>query len=167
MAEQAQMRARFNQISGTALTGVRPAARIVLDTADGAAVTFVEARTTRFAVQHGPVMRIGAPVMPPNLVGDGLGVAHRVAGVAGVGRVFATPAFVDALANRQDACRRLFEPAGIRTDAQLREHEVFILTDNPLPGRLDSAPGSGRESGKRSMRPLAGLRKRCGPEPCG
>ncbi|MDP2869306.1 PEGA domain-containing protein [Methyloversatilis sp.] len=182
VAEQAQMRARFHQILGSALTGVSPQARIVLDTADGAAVTFIEdpddalrcaarvrdavatagtlALALRGGIHHGPVMLIGEPGMPPNLVGDGLGVAQRVAGFASVGRVFATRAFVEALANRQDACRHLFEPAGVRTDAQLREHEVFILTDSPLPERPDSEPHAGGESGARSMALLAGLLSR-------
>lgn len=179
VAEQAQMRLRFNQLLGTALAGVRQEARIVLDTADGAAITFIEdpddalrcaarardavmtagtaALTLRSGIHCGPVMLIGEPGMPPNLVGDGLGVAQRVAGFAGVGRVFASRAFVDALASRHDAYRQLFEPAGVRTDAQLREHEVFILPDGPLPDRPGSPPDGGFVSSEPSMPPLAGL----------
>jgi hypothetical protein len=36
------MRSRFNQILGAALADVRQEARIVLDAADGAAITFIE-----------------------------------------------------------------------------------------------------------------------------
>lgn len=182
VAEQAQMRLRFNQLLGTALAGVRQEARIVLDTADGAAITFIEdpddalrcavrvrdaavtagaaALALRSGIHCGPVMLIGEPGMPPNLAGDGLGVAQRVAGFAGVGKVFASRAFVDALANRYDAYRQLFEPAGVRTDAQLREHEVFILPDGPPPDHPDSPPDDGFASGEPSMSPLAGLLSR-------
>lgn len=182
VAEQAQMRSRFTRILGTALAGVRQDARIVLDTADGAAITFIEdpddalrcaARVRdaivtagtavlalRSGIHCGPVMLIGEPGMPPNLVGDGLGVAQRVAGFAGGGRVFASRAFVDALALRHDVYRQLFEPGGVRTDAQLREHEVFILPDGPLPERPDSPPDGGSASGEPSMPPLTGLLSR-------
>lgn len=182
VAEQAQMRSRFTQILVTALAGVRQEARIVLDTADGAAITFIEdpedalrcavrvrdavvpagtaALALRSGIHCGPVMLIGEPGMPPNIVGDGLGVAQRVAGFAGGGRVFASRAFVDALANRHDAYRQVFEPAGVRTDAQLREHEVFILPDGPLPDRPDSAPDGGFACGEPSMPPRAGLLSR-------
>lgn len=182
VAEQAQMRSRFTRILGTALAGVRREARIVLDTADGAAITFIEdagdalrcaarvrdalvtagtsALALRGGIHCGPVMLIGEPGTPPNLVGDGLGVAQRVAAFAGVGRVFASRAFVDALTNRHDAYRRLFEPAGVRTDAQLREHEVFVLPDGPLPDRPDSRPDSGFAAGEPSLSPLAGLLSR-------
>ncbi|MCQ9379854.1 PEGA domain-containing protein [Methyloversatilis sp. XJ19-49] len=182
VAEQAQMRSRFNEVLGTALVDARPEARIVLDTADGAAITFIEspndglrfaarvraatvaaghdALALRCGIHHGPVMLIGEPGVPPNLVGDGLGVAQRVAGFAGVGRVFASRSFVDALASRQAACRPLFEPAGMHTDAQLREHELFLLTDRPLPDRPDSPPNSGPESGKLLESPLAGVLSR-------
>lgn len=111
----------------------------------------------RSGIHCGPVRLIGEPGMPPNLVGDGLGVAKRVAGFAGGGRVFASRAFVDALALRHDARRQLFEPGGVRTDAQLREHEVFILPDGPLPDRADSPPDGVFASGKPSMPPLAGM----------
>ncbi|AOF80727.1 PEGA domain protein [Methyloversatilis sp. RAC08] len=179
VAEQAQMRSRFNEVLGTALVGVRPETRIVLDTADGAAITFIEspddglrfatrvraatvaarndALPLRSGIHHGPVRLIGESGVPPNLIGDGLGVAQRIAGFADPGGVLASRSFVDALASLHEAYGLLFEPAGVRTDVQLREHEVFMLSDRPLPDRPVGPPNSGPESGTLLKLPLAGV----------
>lgn len=182
VTEQAQMRASFNQVLGAALVGVRRETRIVLDTADGAAITFLEdpgdalrcaagvrdaidaagtrGLALRSGIHHGPVMLIGEPGMPPNLVGDGLLVAQRIAGFADAGGVFASRAFVEALTQWRVAFRQLFDPVGVRTDAQLREHEMFALGNRALPERPDGPPGDGPAAGEPRISALAALLSR-------
>jgi hypothetical protein len=163
VAEQMRMRARFNQLLAAALTSVRPEDRIVLDTVAGAAIAFIEgpqdalrwavrvrdagaadsadALILRTGLHLGPVRLTGEPGGPPNLVGDGLSVAQRVAGFAGGGEALASRAFVDALVRCGETFGLLFRAAGVRTDAQLREHEVFVLDGDELAEGLAQPVG--------------------------
>src|SRR3970282_74125 len=103
VSEQLQLKQAFNQALGVALEQVAVRDRIILDTGDGAAVTFMgdpedalfAAMTVRDAAGAVP-LRLGVNLGPVrlvkdlngqmNIIGDGINVAQRVMSFAAPGQ---------------------------------------------------------------------------------
>jgi hypothetical protein len=149
VAAQASARERLEAVILRALAGIPEVDRVVLDTADGAAVVFLGGAAQALAAADAARVAAGAdlplalglnagPVRPviesgrANVIGDGIAAALAAAGFAAAGEALASRDFRDAagspLADR-------FAAAGTRTDASLRLHELHACTPAPDPRR--------------------------------
>jgi class 3 adenylate cyclase len=173
VAEQLKLRERFNALLREALKGVTANDRIILDTGDGAAVTFLGdpedalfmALTLRDLVaqaagdEQGLELRSGINLGPvklvkdlngrPNIIGDGINVAQRIMGFSQPGQVLISRSYYEVVSRLSDDYAQLFENEGVRTDKHVREHQVYgVIGDRPIPVRpSDEVPHSGGFSG--------------------
>jgi len=165
VAEQIQLKERLNAILAEALEDVAANDRIILDTGDGAAISFVGdpedalfvCLTLRDAVapqQPGAAplkMRIGINLGPvklirdlngqPNIIGDGINVAQRVMSFSEPNQVLVSRSYYEVVSCLSDAYAKLFRYEGSRTDKHVREHEVYAVGESTgeLKRELESA----------------------------
>lgn len=152
VAEQIRLKERFNALLSEALAAFAPADRIILDTGDGAAISFLgdpeaalfaglslrealEAPQPEDAPQ--PRMRIGINLGPvklvkdlnaqPNIIGDGINVAQRVMSFAQPGQILVSRSYYEVVSCLSEEYGRLFRYEGSRTDKHVREHEVYTV----------------------------------------
>ncbi|MCW5604322.1 MAG: PEGA domain-containing protein [Burkholderiales bacterium] len=130
VAEQLQIKERLNALLAQALAGVPAKDRIILDTGDGAAISFLgdpeEALFLRIALRDtlrddgtlqlrtginlGPVRLVRDINGQPNIIGDGINVAQRIMSFAGINQVFVSRALLQW-------CRHC--PPGLRPPVRL------------------------------------------------
>jgi outer membrane biosynthesis protein TonB len=151
VAEQIQLKERLNALLTEALANVAPNDRIILDTGDGAALSFLgdpeDALFVSLALRdalagpqpEGPVMsmRIGINLGPvkavkdingqPNIIGDGINVAQRVMSFSTPGQILVSRSYFEVVSCLSDGYVRLFHYEGSRTDKHVREHEVYAV----------------------------------------
>ncbi len=149
VAEQVNLKERFNALLGEALKSVPAKDRIVLDTGSGAAVSFIgnpeDALTVaaalfgipapsgrpalhlRCGINLGPVKLVKDVNGQPNIVGDGINVAQRIMAFAEPGQVLVSRSYYEVLCRLSDAHARRFDYLGSRTDAHVRAHELYLL----------------------------------------
>jgi class 3 adenylate cyclase len=151
VAEQIRLKEHFNALLSEALVAFAPADRIILDTGDGAAVSFLgdpEAAlfaglSLREALEAPPGdtpqlrMRIGINLGPvklvkdlngqPNIIGDGINVAQRVMSFAQPGQLLVSRSYYEVVSCLSEEYGRLFRYEGSRTDKHVREHEVYTV----------------------------------------
>jgi class 3 adenylate cyclase len=154
VAEQLQLKQAFNRILATALHQVPPRDRIILDTGDGAAVTFMgdpedalfAALTVRNMVSDVPV-RLGVNLGPVrlvkdlngqlNIIGDGINVAQRVMSFSQPGQLLVSRSFYEVVSCLSRDYQKLFHHEGSRTDKHVREHDVYsVVGGAPMTRRL-------------------------------
>ncbi|MFZ5558009.1 MAG: adenylate/guanylate cyclase domain-containing protein [Pseudomonadota bacterium] len=155
VAEQIRLKERFNALVGDALQGVAAADRIILDTGDGAAVSFIgdpeDALTVagrlrdtlqsqadeslplqvRLGINLGPVKLVRDINGQPNIIGDGINVAQRIMTFAEPGQVLVSRSYFEVVSRISEGYASLFEYRGVRTDKHVRAHEVYMLTAGP------------------------------------
>ena len=149
--EQARLRAQLQAVVAVTSAEIAPAGRVVLDSADGAAVVvfddprgalrLAERALTAAAVglplsaglNHGALELAGAKGRE-GMTGDGIAVAAAVAAYAPPARVLASAAFRLALAEAAPGAEAVLVPAGTFNDAGLRSHDVF-RPDGRAPAR--------------------------------
>jgi len=156
VAEQIALKERFNAVLTEAITGVATDDRIILDTGDGAAVSFLgDPEDTLFAgmslrdavagqdVTSGPQLqiRVGVNLGPvrlvkdingqPNIIGDGINVAQRVMSFAEPGQILVSRSYYDVMARLSEDYAKLFHYEGAKTDKHVREHEVYAISSAP------------------------------------
>ena len=146
VADQAQLKETLETALATAVERVPAAARIVLDTREGAAVVLLDAPATALdlgervraaapalplsiGINHGPVKLAPTGAHGPTLLGDALAAGASIAGFAEPGATLVSRSFRDALATAAPERAESLRPAGSFTDAKVRTHEVFA------PGR--------------------------------
>jgi hypothetical protein len=165
--EQIWLKDRFNTLLSAALSRVEPGDRIILDTGDGAAISFLgdpdaalfSALSLRDALdapppEDGPPigLRIGINLGPvklvkdlngqPNIVGDGINVAQRVMSFSEPGQILVSRSYYEVVSRLSEAYAKLFRFEGLRTDKHVREHEVYTVgaAEGLLPAyRAESA----------------------------
>jgi class 3 adenylate cyclase len=154
VAEQLQLKQAFNRSLATALEQVPQRDRIILDTGDGAAVTFMgdpedalfAALTVRNMASEVPV-RLGVNLGPVrlvkdlngqmNIIGDGINVAQRVMSFARPGQLLVSRSFYEVVSCLSRDYLNLFRHEGSRTDKHVREHEVYsVVGGTPSTRRL-------------------------------
>ena len=153
VAEQMSMKQRFNQALATGLKPIAAADRVILDTGDGAAVTFLgnpeDALFAGLILQHatpGNVeVRMGINLGPvslmkdinglDNVVGDGINVAERVMGFAEQGQVLVSRTFFEVVSLLSKDYAALFKQLEARTDKHERSHELYAVRDAVRVGR--------------------------------
>ena len=156
VAEQIALKERFNAVLTEAIVGVATDDRIILDTGDGAAVSFLgDPEDTLFAgmslrdavagqdVTSGPQLqiRVGVNLGPvrlvkdingqPNIIGDGINVAQRVMSFAEPGQILVSRSYYDVMARLSEDYAKLFHYEGAKTDKHVREHEVYAISSAP------------------------------------
>ncbi|HSC95004.1 MAG TPA: adenylate/guanylate cyclase domain-containing protein [Burkholderiales bacterium] len=151
VAEQIYFKERLNTLLTEALATVAPNDRIILDTGDGAALSFLGdpedalyvSLTLREALQRpqppGPELkiRLGINLGPvrlvkdingqPNIIGDGINVAQRVMGFSHPGQILVSRSFYEVVSCLSEGYGQLFRYEGSRTDKHVREHEIYTV----------------------------------------
>jgi hypothetical protein len=155
VAEQIALKERFNKVLTEAIAGVPTDDRIILDTGDGAAVSFLgdpedtlfagmslrdsvagqEATTgprlqIRVGVNLGPVRLVKDINGNPNIIGDGINVAQRIMSFAEPGQILVSRSYYDVMARLSEDYATLFHYEGAKTDKHVREHEVYAISTN-------------------------------------
>jgi class 3 adenylate cyclase len=154
VAEQLHLKQAFNRSLATALEQVPQRDRIILDTGDGAAVTFMgdpedalfAALTVRnmgaevpvrLGVNLGPVRLVKDLNGQMNIIGDGINVAQRVMSFAEPGQLLVSRSFYEVVSCLSRDYMNLFRHEGSRTDKHVREHEVYsVVGGTPVSRRL-------------------------------
>src|SRR5438034_3049224 len=158
VAEQIALKERFNAVLTEAITGVATDDRIILDTGDGAAVSFLgdpedalfagmslrdavagQQELTggglrlqiRVGVNLGPVRLVKDINGQPNIIGDGINVAQRVMSFAEPGQILVSRSYYDVMARLSEDYAKLFHYEGAKTDKHVREHEVYAISSAP------------------------------------
>jgi len=144
VADQLQLKQAFNQVLAKALEEVPSRDRIILDTGDGAAVTFMgdpedalfaamsvrESASTvpvRMGVNLGPVRLVKDLNGQMNIIGDGINVAQRVMSFSRPGQLLVSRSFYEVVSCLSRDYLNLFRHEGSRTDKHVREHEVYSV----------------------------------------
>src|SRR5512134_2091959 len=151
VAEQIFFKERLNTLLTEALSSISPNDRIILDTGDGAALSFLGdpedalfvSLSLREALQQpqppGPELkiRLGINLGPvrlvkdingqPNIIGDGINVAQRVMGFSEPGQVLVSRSFYEVVSCLSEGYGQLFRYEGARTDKHVREHEIYTV----------------------------------------
>src|SRR5882757_793086 len=159
VADQIVLKERFNAVLSEAIAGVATDDRIILDTGDGAAVSFLgDPEDTLFAgmslrdavtsydvtsrprlqirvgVNLGPVRLVKDINGNPNIIGDGINVAQRVMSFAEPGQILVSRSYHEVMARLSEDYAKLFHYQGAMTDKHVREHEVYAI--GPAPSNL-------------------------------
>jgi class 3 adenylate cyclase len=144
VAEQLELKQAFNKVLAQALEQVPARDRIILDTGDGAAVTFMgdpeDALFASIAVRDhagGVPIRMGVNLGPVrlvkdlndqiNIIGDGINVAQRVMSFARPAQLLVSRSFYEVVSCLSRDYARMFQHEGARTDKHVREHEVYSV----------------------------------------
>jgi hypothetical protein len=163
VAEQLELKQAFNKVLASALEQVPARDRIILDTGDGAAVTFMgdpeDALFASVAVRDhagGVPIRLGVNLGPVrlvkdlndqiNIIGDGINVAQRIMSFARPGQLLVSRSFYEVVSCLSRDYARMFHHEGARTDKHVREHEVYsIIAESGAARRIGDtiadAPG--------------------------
>lgn len=154
VSEQISLKELFNECLVESLRPVPAADRIVLDTGDGAAISFLGNPdesllvavdlNERFAASEQTTglrldVRIGINLGPArlmtdvngqlNVVGDGINVAQRVMTFARPGTVLVSRSFYEVVSRLADDYAVIFRHEGAHTDKHVREHDVYSVGD--------------------------------------
>jgi len=161
VAEQIRLKEQLNALLAEALKDVAANDRVILDTGDGAAISFVgdpedalfvcialrDAVATpppgmtvplqmRIGINLGPVKLVQDLNGQPNIIGDGINVAQRIMGFAQPNQILVARSYYEVVSCLSDAYAKLFQYEGSRTDKHVREHEVYAVGDSTLELRL-------------------------------
>jgi class 3 adenylate cyclase len=149
VAEQLLLKQAFNKLLSSALENVSARDRVVLDTGDGAAITFLgdpedalfvamslraaaRAEATgaiaiRIGINLGPVRLVKDINGQMNIIGDGINVAQRVMSFSQSGQLLVSRSFYEVVSCLSLDYASLFSYVGARTDKHVREHEVYSV----------------------------------------
>src|ERR671931_1976469 len=170
VSEQLQLKQEFNRVLTKALEQVPVRDRIILDTGDGAAVTFMGdpeaalfaamavrdgagALAVRLGVNLGPVRLVKDLNGQMNIIGDGINVAQRVMSFAGPGQLLVSRSFFEVVSCISRDYANLFLHEGARTDKHVREHDVYSVVGGtpaspPLAGTMTPSLGGDQPAGR-------------------
>ena len=155
VTSQITLKEQLNRVLGDALKGVAANDRIILDTGDGAAISFVgdpeqalfvslmlrdaverrrpgvtEELNVRIGINLGPVKLIKDLNGQANIVGDGINVAQRIMSFAEPNQILVSRSYYEVVSCLSDAYSKMFHYEGSRTDKHVREHEVYAVGDS-------------------------------------
>ena len=149
---QISLKERFNAFLSIAIRDVPVNDRIILDTGDGAAISFLgdisdalhaalsmrnsllndavrmePPLLVRIGINLGPVRLVKDINGQPNIVGDGINVAQRVMSFSDPGQILVSRSYFDAVSRLSQEYAGMFHYQGSRTDKHVREHEVYAI----------------------------------------
>ena len=152
VGEQVRLKQTFNQVLGGALEQVPASDRVVVDTGDGAAITFlgdpegalfvalelldrIGELPVRLGINLGPVSLVKDINGRDNVVGDGINAAERVMSFAAQGQVLVSRSFFEVMSLLSGDYAALFKQEATRTDKHERAHDLYAVTDAVRVGR--------------------------------
>jgi class 3 adenylate cyclase len=155
VADQLLLKQLFNAILAAALKPIAARDRVVVDTGDGAAITFLgdpedallvgmEIRDTvakeprldvRMGINLGPVRLVRDLNAQINIIGDGINVAQRVMSFSDTGQLLVSRSFYEVVSCLSKDYESLFGYVGPRTDKHVRAHEVYTVGKGKLHPR--------------------------------
>lgn len=149
---QIALRERFNAFLSKAIQDIPVNDRIILDTGDGAAISFLgdvedalqaalamreclakegmqmePPLLVRMGINLGPVRLVKDINGQPNIVGDGINVAQRVMSFADANQLLVSRSYYDAVSRLSPEYAGMFHYQGSRTDKHVRDHEVYAI----------------------------------------
>jgi class 3 adenylate cyclase len=173
VAEQIQLKDRFNALIAESIRDIGAADRIILDTGDGVAINFLgdpedalfvamslrdsfapnpdepPQVPARIGINLGPVRLVKDLNGQPNIIGDGINVAQRVMGFAQPGQVLVSRSYYEVVSHISEGYGQLFHYEGSRTDKHVREHEVYSVgytaTQSALKSPAERAKASSND----------------------
>jgi class 3 adenylate cyclase len=147
VADQMSVKTRFNDALAKSLKPLAHADRVILDTGDGAAVTFLgnpedalfsglilqnsTDLAVRMGINLGPVRLVRDLNGQTNILGDGINVGQRVMSFADPGQLLVSRSFYEVVSRLSDVYEGLFEHVGERKDKHVRAHEVYAVNVAP------------------------------------
>jgi class 3 adenylate cyclase len=159
--EQIQLKSRFNALLSEAIKDVAVNDRIILDTGDGAAISFLgdpedalfvalnlrdamigekgpdtPPIPVRIGINLGPVKLVRDINRKRNLIGDGINIAQRVMSFAEPGQVLVSRSYYDVISCLSREYANLFHYEGPRADKNVREHQIYSVD----PARKEAVP---------------------------
>ncbi len=144
VTEQLHFKRAFNAMLASALQPVEAQDRILLDTGDGAAVTFLgppedalfvalgirerrDVLPVRMGVNLGPVRLLNDLNGRINIVGDGINVAQRIMDFSEPGQLLVSRSFYEVASRLSKEYGALFKLEGKRDDKHQRTHEIYSV----------------------------------------
>jgi class 3 adenylate cyclase len=157
VTEQIRLKTSLTNNLSEAIKDIPPNDRIILDTGDGAAISFLgdpedalfvtlslreamvrEGMTAtmvessgedsvRMGINLGPVKLVKDINGHPNIIGDGINVAQRIMSFARPGQIVVSRSYYDVVSNLASEYAKLFSYEGSRTDKHVREHEIYVV----------------------------------------
>src|SRR3954467_3067084 len=157
VTEQIRLKTSLTNNLSEAIKDIPTNDRIILDTGDGAAISFLgdpedalfvtlqlremmmaEAMTaTQVEASGDDSVRMGINLAPvklvkdinghPNIIGDGINVAQRIMSFARPGQIVVSRSYYDVVSNLASEYAKLFSYEGSRTDKHVREHEIYVV----------------------------------------
>src|SRR5215468_5889915 len=157
VTEQIRLKTSLTNNLSEAIQDIPVNDRIILDTGDGAAISFlgdpedalfvtlslreamvregmtstvVEASgedSVRMGINLGPVKLVKDINGHPNIIGDGINVAQRIMSFARPGQIVVSRSYYDVVSNLASEYAKLFSYEGSRTDKHVREHEIYVV----------------------------------------
>ncbi len=150
--EQIAVKERFNSLLTDAIKDISINDRIILDTGDGAAISFLgdpedalfvamsfrddlaerideiglDLRV-RIGINLGPVKLLKDINNQPNLIGDGINVAQRIMSFAEPGQLLVSRSYYEIVSCLSQEYAKLFEYQGARADKHIREHDIYSV----------------------------------------
>jgi class 3 adenylate cyclase len=178
VTEQLVLKQAFNKLLSSALENVAARDRVVLDTGDGAGITFLGdpedalfvamslraaaraeasgAIAVRIGINLGPVRLVKDINGQMNIIGDGINVAQRVMTFAQAGQLLVSRSFYEVVSCLSLDYASLFSYVGARTDKHVREHEVYSVGIGTDAARRVIETGSRRVAPRRGAPRLIG-----------
>jgi len=160
VGEQVRLKQRFNAVLGSALGHVEADERVVVDTGDGAAVTFrgdperalyvalevfdanVSDLPMRMGINLGPVSLMRDINGGDNVIGDGINVAQRVMSFAERGELLVSRSFFEVMSRLSGDYASMFKDEGVRVDKHKRAHDVYSVSQAVRVARRVAEAGS-------------------------
>jgi hypothetical protein len=147
VAEQFELKNRFNQMLAEALDVLKRRDRVIVDSGDGAAVVFLgdpedallvglamrsHARrlSMRMGINLGPVKLMSDLNDQVNVIGDGINVAQRVMNFADPGQLLVSANYKEVVSRLSEQYADLFISQGKREDKHVRSHELFSVPES-------------------------------------
>jgi len=157
VTEQIRLKTSLTSNLSEAIKDIPVNDRIILDTGDGAAISFLgdpedalfvtlslreammrEGMTStivessgddsvRMGINLGPVKLVKDINGHPNIIGDGINVAQRIMSFARPGQIVVSRSYYDVVSNLASEYAKLFHYEGSRTDKHVREHEIYVV----------------------------------------
>ena len=156
VSEQIDLKEALNALLAYAIRDIPVNDRIILDTGDGAAISFLgdvadalrvaltlrasllsegakmdPPLLVRLGINLGPVRLVKDINEQPNIVGDGINVAQRVMGFARSGQILVSRSYYEAVSRMSQEYADMFNFEGSHTDKHVRDHEIYSVN---LPG---------------------------------
>jgi class 3 adenylate cyclase len=183
VAEQLLLKQAFNKLLSASLEHLPLRDRVVLDTGDGAGITFLGdpedalyvamslraaaraeatgAISVRLGINLGPVRLVKDINGQMNIIGDGINVAQRVMTFAQAGQLLVSRSFYEVVSCLSLDYASLFSYVGARTDKHVREHEVYSVGIGTEAARRVIETGTRRMAPRRARgRLIGGLTER-------